>query len=142
MVREDFGADFQWGVSTAAFQTEGAWDIDGKAPSIWDTFTRRSGKIKNNQRADRTCDFYHRYREDIGYVKQMHIPNFRFSLSWPRILPAGTGRPNDKGLDFYDRLIDSCLEQGITPWVTLYHWDLPQVLQDKGGWGNRDVLSW
>ncbi|MEC3881286.1 GH1 family beta-glucosidase [Parapedobacter sp. 10938] len=142
MVKADFGADFQWGVSTAAFQTEGAWDAYGKGPSIWDAFTHRKGKIKNNDRADVACDFYHRYREDVAFVKQMHIPNFRFSLSWPRIFPNGIGTPNDKGLDFYDRLIDHCLAQGITPWVTLYHWDLPQALQDRGGWTNRDVLSW
>lgn len=142
MVKADFGANFQWGVSTAAFQTEGAWDADGKGPSIWDAFTRRKGKIKNNDRADVACDFYHGYREDVALVKQMHIPNFRFSLSWPRILPNGTGTPNDKGLDFYDRLIDHCLALGITPWMTLYHWDLPQALQDRGGWTNRDVLSW
>ncbi len=142
MVKADFGVDFQWGVSTAAFQTEGAWDIDGKGPSIWDAFTQQKGKIKRGHRADVACDFYHRYREDLALVKQMHIPNFRFSLSWPRILPTGTGKPNSKGIDFYDRLIDHCLEQGITPWVTLYHWDLPQALQEQGGWTNRDVLSW
>jgi len=142
MVRADFGTDFQWGVSTAAFQTEGAYDADGKGLSIWDTFTRRRGKIKRGHRADVACDFYHRYQEDLAFVKQMHIPNFRFSLSWPRILPAGTGKPSDNGLDFYDRLIDHCLAQGITPWVTLYHWDLPQLLQDRGGWTNRDILSW
>src|SRR5690606_38553401 len=108
----------------------------------WDTFTQRKGKIKHGDRADVACDFYHRYQEDLALVKQMHIPNFRFSLSWPRILPAGTGTPNGKGLDFYDRLIDHCLAKGITPWVTLYHWDLPQVLEEKGGWTNRAVLSW
>ena len=142
MVKEDFGADFQWGVSTAAFQTEGASETDGKGPSIWDTFTHRKGKIKSGDRADVACNFYHQYRGDVDLVKAMHIPNFRFSLSWPRILPDGTGKPNGKGLDFYDRLIDYCLEQGIEPWVTLYHWDLPQVLQDKGGWTNRDVVGW
>ncbi len=142
MIEADFGADFEWGVSTAAFQTEGAWDADGKGPSIWDTFTRQKGKIKNGNCADLACDFYHRYHTDVAFVKQMHIPNFRFSLSWPRILPNGIGAPNDKGLDFYDRLIDHCLEQGIMPWITLYHWDLPQALQDKGGWANRDVVSW
>lgn len=142
MVKADFGADFRWGVSTAAFQTEGAFDVDGKGLSIWDAFTRRKGKIKHGYRADVACDFYNRYQQDLAFVKQLHIPNFRFSLSWPRILPTGTGRPNDKGLDFYDRLIDHCLAQGITPWVTLYHWDLPQLLQDKGGWTNRDILSW
>lgn len=142
MVKADFGSDFQWGVSTAAFQTEGAWDTGGKGLSIWDMFTRRKGKIKQGHRADIACDFYHRYREDVAFVKQMHIPNFRFSLSWPRILPSGTGTSNNEGLDFYDRLIDHCLEQGITPWVTLYHWDLPQALQEKGGWTNRDVVWW
>ncbi len=142
MVKADFGTDFQWGVSTAAFQTEGAWDADGKGLSIWDSFTRRKGKIKHGQRAEVACDFYHRYHEDVAFVKQMYVPNFRFSLSWPRILPVGTGKPNEKGLDFYDRLVDHCLEQGITPWVTLYHWDLPQTLQEKGGWANREMLSW
>ncbi|MGV3764412.1 GH1 family beta-glucosidase [Parapedobacter sp.] len=142
MVKADFGTDFQWGVSSAAFQTEGAWDADGKGPSIWDTFAHRKGKIKRGHCPDITCDFYRRYPEDVAFVKRMHIPNFRFSLSWPRILPNGIGKPNDKGLDFYDRLIDHCLAQGIMPWVTLYHWDLPQALQDRGGWANRDVLSW
>jgi beta-glucosidase len=142
MVKADFGADFQWGVSTAAFQTEGAWDADGKGLSIWDTFTQLRGKINGGHHARTASDFYNRYREDVALVKGLHIPNFRFSLSWPRILPNGTGKPNDKGLDFYDRLVDYCLEKEITPWVTLYHWDLPQALQDKGGWTNRDVLSW
>lgn len=142
MVKADFGSDFQWGVSSAAFQTEGAWDVHDKGPSIWDTFTRLKGKIKNGHRADIASDFYHRYREDVTFVKEMNIPNFRFSISWPRILPNGTGSPNIEGLDFYDRLVDHCLQQGVNPWVTLYHWDLPQRLQDKGGWTNRDVLSW
>ncbi|WP_262246605.1 GH1 family beta-glucosidase [Parapedobacter soli] len=142
MVKADFGSDFQWGVSSAAFQTEGAWNIHGKGPSIWDTFTRRKGKIKNGHHADVASDFYHRYQEDIAFVKKLHIPNFRFSVSWPRILPAGIGSPNTKGLDFYDRLVDCCLQHEVDPWVTLYHWDLPQALQDKGGWTNRDVLSW
>lgn len=142
MVKADFGSDFQWGVSSAAFQTEGAWNTHGKGPSIWDTFTRRKGKIKNGDDADVASDFYHRYREDVAFVKELHIPNFRFSVSWPRILPAGIGSPNEKGLDFYDSLVDHCLQQEIDPWVTLYHWDLPQALQDKGGWTNRDVLSW
>jgi len=142
MVNADFGADFQWGVSSAAFQTEGAWATDGKGPSIWDTFTNRKGKIKGGQHAQTACDFYHRYREDISLVRQLHIPNFRFSVAWPRIFPEGVGQPNPKGLDFYNRVVDDCLEQGITPWVTLYHWDLPQALQEKGGWTNRDILSW
>lgn len=142
MVKADFGPDFQWGVSSAAFQTEGAWNVDGKGPSIWDTFTQRKGKIKGKHHAQIAGDFYNRYQEDIALVKDLHIPNFRFSISWPRIQPNGTGRPNAKGLDFYDRVIDHCLSQGITPWVTLYHWDLPQALQDRGGWANRDILLW
>ncbi|SFC22271.1 beta-glucosidase [Parapedobacter composti] len=142
MVKDDFGQDFVWGVSSAAFQTEGAWDADGKGISIWDTFTLRKGKIKGRQHAREACDFYHRYQEDVMLIKQMSIPNFRFSLSWPRILPHGTGAYNARGMDFYDRLVDHCLEQGIVPWVTLYHWDLPQALQDRGGWTNRDMLSW
>ncbi len=142
MVRGDFDDDFQWGVSSAAFQTEGGYDADGKGQSIWDTFTARKGKVKENQHAQIACDFYNRYVDDIALVKQLHIPNFRFSLSWPRILPTGTGNQNPEGIAFYDRLIDRCLECGIEPWVTLYHWDLPQALQDKGGWTNRDVISW
>ena len=142
MVSGDFGDDFQWGVSVAAFQTEGAVDTDDKGPSIWDTFTARKGKIKNNDHARMACDFYNRYPEDVALVKEMRIPNFRFSLSWPRIFPNGTGAENPKGIAYYDRLIDCCLENGIEPWITLYHWDLPQALQDKGGWTNRDIVSW
>ncbi|MFC3197745.1 GH1 family beta-glucosidase [Parapedobacter deserti] len=142
MVRKDFGDDFKWGVSSAAFQTEGACDADGKGRSIWDTFTARKGKIKNGHNAREACGFYRHYQEDIALIREMSIPNFRFSLSWSRIFPEGIGYCNTKGLDFYERLIDHCLEQGITPWVTLYHWDLPQALQDRGGWTNRDILDW
>lgn len=142
MVKGDFGRDFQWGVSSAAFQTEGAWNVDGKGPSIWDTFTTRKGKIKSGQHARAACDFYRRYREDIGLLRTLNIPNFRFSIAWPRIFPQGFGHYNSSGMDFYERVVDYCLEQGVTPWITLYHWDLPQALQDKGGWSNRDILSW
>ncbi len=142
MVRGDFGSEFEWGVSSAAFQTEGAWDADGKGRSIWDVFSTRKGKIKGAQHACTACNFYHGYQEDIALVQALNIPNFRFSIAWPRIFPEGVGQANPRGLDFYDRVVDSCLEQGITPWLTLYHWDLPQVLQDKGGWTNRDILSW
>src|SRR5690606_19654837 len=142
MVREDFGPEFKWGVSSAAFQIEGAWDTDGKGRSIWDVFTSRRGKIKNAQHARMACDFYHRYLEDIALVRALNIPNFRLSVAWPRIFPEGVGKINPKGMDFYNRVIDGCLEQGITPWLTLYHWDLPQALQDKGGWTNRDILAW
>lgn len=142
MIRRDFGLDFEWGVSSAAFQTEGACEADGKGVSIWDTFTGRKGKIKYPDNAQVACNFYHQYADDIGLIREMNIPNFRFSLSWPRIFPQGTGVVNQKGIDFYNRIIDTCLAQGVTPWITLYHWDLPQVLQDRGGWVNRDVLDW
>ncbi|MGK6351082.1 GH1 family beta-glucosidase [Parapedobacter sp. DT-150] len=142
MVKADFGSDFQWGVSSAAFQTEGAWDEADKGLSIWDVFSSKKGKVKHVHDARTACDFYNQYRDDVALIKGMHIPNFRFSLSWPRIFPDGVGRYNARGMDFYERLVDHCLEQGIVPWVTLYHWDLPQALQDKGGWTNRDVLDW
>ncbi len=142
MRKQDFGDDFQWGVSAAAFQTEGAFDTDGKGLSIWDTFAARKGKIKYGHHARTACDFYNRYPEDIALLKSLHVPNFRFSLSWCRMFPNGVGPENPKGISYYDRLIDCCLEHGVTPWVTLYHWDLPQALQEKGGWTNRDILSW
>lgn len=137
-----FGKDFIWGVSTAAFQTEGAWREDGKGESIWDVFTHKKGKIKKGENADIACDFYNRYREDIDLIKQLGIPNFRFSLSWSRILPQGTGAINQPGIDFYNRVIDYCLEQGVEPWLTIYHWDLPQALESRGGWTNRNIVTW
>lgn len=140
--RSDFGQNFKWGAATAAYQIEGAWNEDGKGPSIWDTFTHKKGKIHQNQNADFACDFYHNYPSDIGFVRQMNMDVFRFSISWSRVLPNGTGVVNQKGLDFYHRVVDSCLEQGVEPWITLYHWDLPQTLEDKGGWANRDVIFW
>lgn len=138
----DFGAGFYWGAAAAAYQTEGAWNTDGKGPSIWDTFTARTGKIHNNAHGRLACDFYNRYIQDLILMSYLGIPNFRFSLSWPRIMPSGTGAVNARGMDFYDRLVDQCLEHGIQPWITLYHWDLPQALEDKGGWTNRDILNW
>ncbi len=138
----DFGDDFLWGVATAAYQIEGGWNEDGKGPSIWDTFSHKKGNIKNNETGDVSCDFYHNYASDIGLVKKMNMDVFRFSTSWSRVLPNGIGQVNQKGLDFYHRVIDSCLEQGVQPWITLYHWDLPQALEDKGGWQNRDVINW
>lgn len=142
MHSSDFGKDFIWGVSTAAFQIEGAHDKHGKGPSIWDVFTSRKGKIRGNDTAKTSCDFYHRYKEDIDLMKSLNIPNFRFSISWSRILPTGTDKINTEGIAFYNKVIDYCLEQDITPWVTLYHWDLPHVLELKGGWTNREVLDW
>jgi beta-glucosidase len=139
---ENFGKDFLWGISSSAAQSEGAWDEDGKGISIWDVFASRRRKILNKHTPGVACDFYHRYREDVAIIKSLGIPNFRFSLSWPRILPNGTGKINIKGVDYYKRLIDECLENNIEPWITLYHWDLPQALQLKGGWKNRDIIHW
>lgn len=136
------GNDFMWGVSTAAAQIEGAANKDGKGPSIWDTFSHIKGKIKTNETTDVACDFYQHYASDIALIKQLGFKHFRFSISWPRIFPNGIGAINQKGIDFYHKVIDTCLESGITPWVTLYHWDLPQALQNKGGWVNRDVINW
>lgn len=140
--REDFGKDFRWGTATAAFQVEGAVDLDGRGPSIWDTFVKKKGKIKNAHHADDACEFYHRYTSDLELVKELGFGEFRFSISWSRILPAGTGRVNLEGIAFYHRLIDRCNELGIEPWITLYHWDLPQGLEDKGGWKNRQIVNW
>ncbi|CAZ95628.1 GH1 family beta-glucosidase [Zobellia galactanivorans] len=139
---EDFGTDFVWGVSTAAYQIEGAYKTDGKGKSIWDGFVSKKGNIFQDQHGQIACDFYNRYKADILLMKSMNIDHFRFSLSWSRILPDGTGKVNQKGIDFYNALIDFCLECGITPWVTLYHWDLPQALEDLGGWTNRKILHW
>jgi len=140
--KADFGPDFKWGVAAAAYQTEGAWNIDGKGESIWDRFSRKSGKIERGENADVAADFYNRYEEDIDLIESMNFKVFRFSLSWPRILPNGTGEINHAGLDFYHRVIDNCLAVGIEPWITIYHWDLPQVLEDQGGWANRKILDW
>ena len=140
--QEFFGDDFQWGVSSSAAQTEGAYDADGKGLSNWDVFSKKKKKILNNHTPAVATDFYNRYRDDVSIIHSLNIPNFRFSLAWPRILPEGTGRINQKGIDFYNRLIDACLEKGIEPWVTLYHWDLPHALELKGGWTNRDIINW
>jgi beta-glucosidase len=140
--RADFGPGFTWGVAAASYQTEGAWNLDGKGESTWDRFSRKKGAIERGENADVAADFYHRYQEDIGLIKSMNFKAFRFSLSWPRILPKGTGTVNQKGIDLYHRVIDNCLEAGLDPWITLYHWDLPQMLEEKGGWTNREILNW
>ena len=134
--------EFIWGVSSSAFQTEGAVSVDGKGPSIWDHFTEKKKRAARKETAVHASQFYARYVDDISLMKEMNIPNFRFSIAWSRIFPAGTGIVNRKGVDFYKRLIDACLENGITPWVTLYHWDLPLLLEYRGGWANRDILDW
>ena len=140
--KKDFGSDFLWGVSTSAFQTEGAVDKDGKGPSIWDEFSSRRNKIANNDSPNNATNFYENYKEDISLIKEMGIPNFRFSLSWSRILPNGIGEVNQAGLDYYHRIIDTCIENGIEPFITLYHWDLPLELEKKGGWSNREIINW
>jgi len=140
--KADFGPDFKWGVAASAYQSEGAWNVDGKSESNWDYFSRKSGKIERGENADVAADFYHRYEEDIDLIKSMNFKVFRFSLSWPRILPNGTGEVNQKGLDFYHRVIDKCLSVGVEPWITIYHWDMPQVLEAQGGWANRKILDW
>lgn len=137
-----FPKNFQWGVATSASQIEGAAFEDGRGASIWDTFSRLPGKILDGSTPDVACDFYHRYKSDIALAKSLGINAFRFSFSWSRILPDGTGRINGKGLDFYDRMIDELLKNGITPNATLYHWDLPQGIEDRGGWLNRDCADW
>ena len=140
--KKDFGPDFKWGVATAAYQIEGAWNIDGKGESIWDRFTHKKGKIHNNENGDVACDFYHRYADDIRMLNELNMQVFRFSTAWTRILPEGKGQINQKGIDFYHRVIDQCLENNIEPWITLYHWDLPQALEDERGWANRDNVGW
>lgn len=142
MKRSDFGENFIFGTATAAYQIEGAFQEDGKGESIWDKFTRKPRAIFQNANADTACDHYHHFREDISLMKQLGIQANRFSIAWSRILPTGTGKPNQAGIDFYHRMIDRCLEVGMEPWVTLYHWDLPQALEDAGGWTNRDILGW
>jgi beta-glucosidase len=134
-----FPKNFFWGTATSSYQIEGAWNEDGKGPSIWDTYAHMPGKIKNNDTGDVANDHYHRYKEDVALMRSIGANAYRFSISWPRIFPQGTGTPNPKGLDFYNRLVDELVAAGIAPFPTLYHWDLPQALQDKGGWQNRDT---
>ncbi|PYF70862.1 GH1 family beta-glucosidase [Pedobacter nutrimenti] len=134
MKASDFGDDFFWGVATAAAQIEGASASYGKGPSIWDTFSKRPGKIKKGHHPEMACDFYHRYKQDIALLKSLGFSVFRFSISWSRILPSGQGAVNQEGIRFYHQVIDECLLQGITPYITLYHWDLPEALEQEGGW--------
>lgn len=142
MEGKEFGKDFIWGVSTAAYQVEGGCYADGKGKSIWDAFANTRGKIHHNENANNACDFYRRYTHDIILMAKLNIPNFRFSLSWSRIIPNGTGKVNPLGIEFYNRVIDFCLEMGIEPWITLYHWDLPYELEKRGGWTNRNIINW
>jgi beta-glucosidase len=137
-----FPDDFVWGAATAAYQIEGAWNSDGKGPSIWDSFSHQPGRIFESQNGDVACDHHRRWREDVGLLRDLGVKAYRLSVAWSRILPTGTGKPNAKGMAFYERLIDSLLEAKITPWVTLYHWDLPLALQQRGGFLNRDFVEW
>jgi beta-glucosidase len=142
ITKESFGKDFKWGVTVSAYQNEGATHIDGRGESIWDRFVERKGKIKTGENAQTACDFYHRYPEDIRLAKDLNFDSFGFSVAWTRIMPDGKGKINQKGIDYYHKVIDKLLEHGLDPWITLYHWDLPQKLEEKGGWSNRDILGW
>jgi beta-glucosidase len=139
--RLSFPEGFEWGAATAAYQIEGAAFEDGRGLSIWDVFCHQPGKIQGGDTGDVACDHYHRYPDDIALMRDLGLQTYRFSVSWPRVIPFGTGTPNEKGLDFYGRLVDALLEAGIKPCLTLYHWDLPQSLQDVGGWANRDTAK-
>jgi beta-glucosidase len=136
-----FPENFVWGAATAAYQIEGAARDDGRGPSIWDTFSRTPGKVYQGHTGDVACDHYHRYADDVALMAELGLQAYRFSVAWPRIQPDGTGPVNPRGLDFYDRLVDELLRRGIDPVITLYHWDLPQTLQDRGGWTNRETAE-
>jgi beta-glucosidase len=140
--RSDFGNNFKWGVTISAFQNEGAPKKKGKSPSIWDTYTSKPGIVKNGDVVGEASNFYRLYKKDIKTAQSLHFNAFRLAPAWTRILPNGTGKVNQKGIDFYNKVIDKCLKRGMDPWLTLYHWDLPQVLENKGGWTNRDVIEW
>ncbi len=136
-----FSDQFLFGVATAAYQIEGAVSVDGRGPSIWDTFSHTTGKVVNDDNGDVACDHYHRWQSDLDLIQSLGLKAYRFSIAWPRIFPAGAGEVNPAGLHFYSQLIDGCLSRGIKPFATLYHWDLPQALQDNGGWANRDTAT-
>jgi beta-glucosidase len=137
-----FPTGFLWGTATASYQVEGAVAEDGRGPSVWDTFSHTAGKVVNNATGDVADDHYHRYKEDVQLMKALGVKSYRFSIAWPRVFPQGSGKPNPKGLDFYNRLVDELLANGIQPFATLYHWDLPQALQDRGGgWESRDTAK-
>jgi len=136
-----FPVGFRWGVATAAYQIEGAAREDGRTPSIWDTFSRTPGIVDGGHTGDVACDHYHRYAEDVAIMRELGVGTYRFSIAWPRVVPDGTGPMNPRGLDFYDRLVDELLAAGIAPMATLYHWDLPQILEDRGGWTRRGTAD-
>ena len=139
--RSDFASDFLWGCATSSYQIEGAGAVDGRVESIWDRFAATPGKVRDGSNGSVACDHYHRWPEDFDIGRDMGLNAYRFSIAWPRIFGEPGGQPNQKGLDFYSRLVDGMLERGLQPWATLYHWDLPQYLQDRGGWANRDTVD-
>jgi beta-glucosidase len=141
MGKIDFPQGFYWGTATAAYQIEGAWNEDGRGASIWDTFSQTPGKVHNGDTGNVAADHYHRWRDDVALMQSLNLNAYRFSVSWPRIFPMGRGTLNEKGVDFYDQLVDELLKAGITPFLTLYHWDLPQALQDEGGWTRRGIAD-
>ncbi|MFP6686535.1 MAG: family 1 glycosylhydrolase, partial [Polyangiaceae bacterium] len=136
-----FPSDFLFGAATSAYQIEGAHDADGKGPSIWDQFVQQPGRIADGTTGQTACDHYRRYREDVALMAQLNLQAYRFSIAWPRVMPEGEGRINERGLDFYSRLVDELLEQNIIPFATLYHWDLPAALERRGGWTQRDTAA-
>jgi beta-glucosidase len=136
-----FPRGFAWGAATAAYQIEGGADEDGRTPSIWDTFSHTPGRTRRGETGDVACDHYHRWRDDLDLMASLGLRAYRFSISWPRVQPGGAGPANPRGLDFYDRLVDGLLSRGIEPWVTLYHWDLPQPIEDRGGWLEPEVVD-
>lgn len=136
-----FSKDFLFGAASASYQVEGAWNEDGKGVSNWDVFSKIPGKTFEGTNGDVAIDHYHRYKEDIRLMAEMGLESYRFSISWPRVIPNGVGEVNQKGLDFYNNIIDECLKYGIVPFVTLYHWDMPQVLEEKGGWVNKETVD-
>lgn len=141
MIEIVFPKGFVWGAATASHQIEGAWDADGKGESIWDRFCRIPGNVANDDSGDTACDHYRRWLADIELLRSLNLGAYRFSISWPRVLLDGVGRVNPAGLDFYDRLVDGLLAAGVTPYATLFHWDLPQAIQDRGGWAARDTAA-
>ena len=141
-IESRFPDGFLWGAATASYQIEGAAAEDGRRPSIWDTFSSTPGRVLNGDTGDVACDHYHRVDEDVALMRELGLQAYRFSIAWPRVIPTGTGAVNQAGLDFYSRLVDRLLEAGIRPFATLYHWDLPQALDDQGGWLARDSASW
>jgi beta-glucosidase len=136
-----FPPEFLWGCATSAYQIEGAVTEDGRGPSIWDTFSHLPGRVRNHDHGDRAADHYHRYGDDVQLMAELGLRVYRFSVAWPRVQPQGRGPANQRGLDFYRRLVDRLLDAGIEPWLTLYHWDLPQALEDQGGWPDRDTAE-